>query len=353
MEILIQFSYPMGHETPWNTATVGDATFVCRKVVEEGAAPVHRCPGRGLLREQRLPVVAVFPKKGREWIAARSGHRTPPEADPGTEAKADAYSLAQCLGRRIRHGPLDPGTNRGGNPAALWGGLSPLPRLEAVARAGLVLPEARDQGAGERRGSDRALEALPVAAYKKKPKDLGAISSFSTRAGSSCFPTSVGPGHLKDRRRFCVVPDTGRRFRLSRPWLYRRTAGGWHSTPVSTPRRTSIPSWPPNSWDTCSKRCGDLSCFFGIAAISTRGRRSGSSSASIRACTPSGSRDILPSSTRRSGFGSCSKSPWPIVRQRICATSRAEFIVPSRGFASPRSCSGPASMLPICHGQDD
>lgn len=288
----------MGHETPWNSAAVGGAAPARHKVAEEGPAVVHRCPGPEFIREQRIPLVAGFPEERRQWAAARPRFGASPKADASAETKADAYSLAQCLGRRLRHGPLDPGPDRGSDQAALRGGLSPLPHLEALAWAGLVLPEARDQGAGERRRIHRALEALPVAAYKKKPKDLGPISSSSTRAGSSCFPTSVGPGPLRDRRRSCAVPDTGRRYRPSRPWRCRRAAGAWRFTPGSIPRRTSIRSWRPSSWDTCSKRSGGMLCFFGTAATSTRGRPSGSSSASIRACTPSGSRAILMSIER-------------------------------------------------------
>lgn len=174
----------MGHETPWNNATVGGAAPTCHKVVEGGPILIRRCPEPELIREQRLPLVAGFSGERHEWIAACPGFRTSSKADPGPEAKADAYPFTQCLGRRIRHGLVDTGPNRKCDSAALRSALSPLPHLEAVARSGLVLPEARNPGTGERRRSHRALEALPVAAYKKKPKDLGPISSFSTRAAS-------------------------------------------------------------------------------------------------------------------------------------------------------------------------
>lgn len=342
----------MEHETTWNSTAVGGAAPACHKAVEEGPVAVLRCPGPEFICEQRIPLVAGFSKERHERIATCPGFRTSLKADLGPEAKADAYPLAQCLGGRIRHGLVDLGADRGRDPATLRSALSSLPRLEAAAQYGLVLPEARNQGERERRGSHRALEALPVAPYKKKPNDLGPISSSSTKAASSCFPTSVGLGHPKDRRRFCAVPGTGRRFRPSRPWWCRRAVDAWRSTPGSIRRRTSIRFWRRDSWATCSKRCEGQSYFFGMVAASTKDRPSGSSFVGIGVCTRFASRATRLSSTLRSGSGSSSKTPWPTVRPRTCATSRAAFIVRSSGFASPRSCCGPASMLPISHGND-
>ena len=343
----------MGHETPWNNPRVGKTKTEGRKA-DEGRPFLIGCrPDVELLSKQRLSMVASVSEERRERIEAHPGFRPSPAVELSAEAQADADTLSQCVGRRILHGSVDPGPDRGGDPAAPWSELSPLPYLEAPSGPGLVLPEAQVQGPREERGRHRALETVSVAAYKKKPNDLGPISSSSTKAGSSSSRTSVGPGRRGAKRRFCAVPATGRSSRRSRPWWFRRAAGAWRSMPAFTPGRTSTRYSRPSSWATCSKPCVATLCFCGTAAANIRDCLSATSSGGICACIRSTSLAMPPSSIRRSGSGSWSRDPWPTARPRTFMNLRPSSTVRSSGCGNPKNCSGPASTPLSSHGNDE
>jgi hypothetical protein len=96
------------------------------------------------------------------------------------------------------------------------GALSPLARVEGLAKLALEPSGTGTPGHPARGTSHYALAALQVAGHKKKPEDLGPISRSLTKAAFGSSPRVVGPGPLRDRRRSSA---TATNMIASRRWL--------------------------------------------------------------------------------------------------------------------------------------
>lgn len=189
-----------------------------------------------------------------------------------------------------------------------------------------------------------------MAAYKKKPKNLGPIWYSSMRAAFFSSPTSFAPGPPGDRLLACVAPDAGPRFRPSLPSAFLPAGGASPSTPDSIAIRISdLRKWPGSSGN-CSNICAAPWSCSGIGGRRTKGLQPKSFCTDTIACTRTFSLAMLRSSTPMSSSGIISSEPWPTARLMIRLISSGSFIRRFKDCGSPRSCSGPASTPRISHG---
>lgn len=131
---------------------------------------------------------------------------------------------------RLYHGPLDPKTRGASDRGAVWHPLPLQPHVAPPSRIGLEHPEAGQARPGTGREGHRPLEALRLAAYKKRPNSLGPTWSFSTKAAFFWPRPSGEPGLPGAGRRSCAAQATGPRSRPSRlsrfpRWIFHRFPG--------------------------------------------------------------------------------------------------------------------------------
>jgi hypothetical protein len=218
------------------------------------------------------------------------------------------------------------------------GALSPLARVEGLAKLALELSGTGTPGHPARRTSHCALEALQVAGHKKKPEDLGPISRSSTRAAFCSSPCVVGPGRLRDRRR---SSSTATNMIASRRWLLSRCRPNastwgcmWPSSRLTSPRCT----WRPFCGRFCAT-CGATSSSSGIKGRFTRGLRLQRSGEPTLASISKSSRPTPPNSTLSSSSGTTLKG----TRRTACRATRGTSAAvcrptPAESGARRRNC---------------
>ena len=192
-----------------------------------------------------------------------------------------------------------------------------------------------------------------MAAYKKRPNDLGPRWFSSMKAAFCLFPASAGHGRPRAGRLCCDARDIGTRYRPFRRSACRPDAGAWRSTRGSTATRTSNPPRLSSSSGSSSSTCGVRWSFCGTTAPNTRAKLSGLSWKDTRAWRSSVSRVMRPSSTRTNTFGTILSAPWPTAPRPILGTSRASCIRRFNGSGNRRSFCGLASTLPAFLGGGD
>ena len=199
------------------------------------------------------------------------------------------------LGLRLSQRPLDFKENCVGNSKRIRGAVSPQSYLADPARRGVVLPGSRAACHSTRREGHRTLEALQVAAYKKKPKDLGPILFSWMKAASCLSPHAVARGGRGVARRSSTTVTS---MIASRHWLrfpYRPSTNTWACTCAFS--RTISRPWTRHSF--CVNCCNIFavrSFCFGIADAYTRARSSQKCSRIIRVYRLSGFPSMLPNS---------------------------------------------------------
>src|SRR3990172_8080743 len=201
MDIRWRLRYPMGHETPRNPRAAPDAT---------GAGHRPASVRQDLSINRRDPecfnqfggALGASPSQGwRESAPAQACAWASADADTATEAPLVAVAGQGAPVRRIYDRPVDPAAHRHADRETFRDTLSSRPCVAGDAGRGLDVSEAGAAGAATGRARHRALEDTGVAADKTKPKDLGPISSSSTKAASSSSLTSARPGRRSDRPR--------------------------------------------------------------------------------------------------------------------------------------------------------
>lgn len=251
---------------------------------------------------------------------------------------------------RILHGRVDPGPCTPEGRRAFRRTICLDQCLENTGRLRLVLPETGEACPGTGRESHRSMDALSVAAYKKKPKDLVPTWSFLTKAASFFCRTWSGPGLPKVKLPNCVVPVGEERFRLSPPSVFPPEGAGWRFMRGFTVARISNPRRSRGFSSICSSIFEGLSCFFGIPERRTKAGRLKMCSQSIRGFRSAISPDMPRSSTRRNMSGATSSMRWPTAPRRICGILSGLCIRRFRDCANPKSSSGDVFMVPVCPG---
>jgi hypothetical protein len=194
MEHFLFFRYTWGYETPRNPTTTGKAAPTSYPVVESRKTPVGCGPLAWSLQELCLPMVSSLQKEGAPRSSPPTDSRASCQVIQSPEEEACKTAAGWAPGLRLPDRPLDIEEDRTADPQILSHPVSSQPCLAVAFRDRVELPETRAPGFAKGRRRDRLLEALPVAPYKKTPKGLGPIWSFSMSPAFCSFPTSPVPG---------------------------------------------------------------------------------------------------------------------------------------------------------------
>ena len=349
MDIHCRIGYHEGNETPRKPRTTPNAKGTGRRPASgrQNLSINSRDPE---LVDKFSGALGPSPSQGRPGSApAQTGFRASADADAGAEAPPAAVAGKGLPVRRIFDGPVDLATHSQADRKIFRDALSSRPCVAGVAGTGLDLSEAGATSAATRRESHRALEEAGLAAYKKKPEDLGAISSSSMRAASSSSPTSARPGRRLGRLRSLSTAIDAIGFPLSPASPCPHPGNGSACTSVSTP--ATSPAWRLSGF--CATFCGICVarwCSFGTAA-----RFTGASLSAISSTNISGFMFIvfpptLQNSIRMSSSGPRQSTLSPMARRRTLPRSERNYAVLSTEFAGRKNCCGPASTLPISPG---
>ena len=349
MDINCRIRYHMGNETPWIPRATTDAKRAGHRPasVRQDLSINSRDPE--FLNKFGGTLGAGSSQGWIESVATQTCSWTSAAAGATTEAPTLAVADKGFPVRRIYDGPLDPSAHIQVDRETFRDTLPSRPRVAGDAGLGMDLSEAGAAGFAAGRESHRSLEEKHLAAFKKKPENLGPISSFSTRAASSSSLTSVKPGRPSGRLRFSSRTISGIGFPSSpaSPCPHPENV----SDCISASTRATSQAW--RSSDSCATFCGTCVarwCFSGMAAQST-----GASSSEISFATISDFKFIvfppmLQNSIQMSSSGPRQNTLSPTVLPRTLQRSERSCAVLSTEFAGPRNCCGPASTPLVSHG---
>jgi len=133
--------------------------------VARGLVAHRNQPGSGRGTVDGLSVAIARPGKRSFDRTLRPQART--ERPPASATGEDFGAWRRCL--RFRHGGLDRQAHRAGHPRAVRHSVSLQVDSSLVARLGLELAEAAEEGQRAQRRGRRALGAMQMAEDKKKP----------------------------------------------------------------------------------------------------------------------------------------------------------------------------------------
>jgi len=341
--------YPQMHETIRQPRATGEATPAGHSVAAIRRTSVGSGSEAGVFQEFRLPLERCVPDERDPRASSEAHSRSPFPVVPGPEGTLGQDASEGGSGSRIPDRSLDASANRRGDRQAVPRPIPSQPCLETDAGVGLEQPEAGAPGPATGRRRDRALEAVPLAEYKKTPGGWERTWSSSTRVGSSSSRILSGPGLPGDGRR---MPDTGTSRATSRPSARCRSlpgSGTWRSTCAC--RIAASTGWM--SGVSCAICCGisgaRWSCS-GTGGPFTGVGRCRHSWPGIPEFTRNTSRPTLRNSTRRNSSGAKATAAWPTDPRQMWWNCAGRSSPPFVESAAPSSCSGPVSMPRTCRG---
>ncbi len=349
MDIHCRICYLVGHETPRKFRAAPNAK-------EAGHRPAS--VWQNLPINSRDPecfnkfggALGSSPSQGwPESAPAQAGSWASTDAGAATEAPPVTVAGKGFPVRRLYDRPVDPAAYSQADQEIFRDTLSSRPCVAGDAGLGLDLSDTGAAGSATRRESHRALEETRLAASKKKPENLGPISSSSTKADSSSFLMSARPGRRSERPRFSSIATNGIGFPSSPASPCPRPGSVSDCTFVST--RSTSPAWRSSA--SCATSCGicvDRWCSFGTAAPFTGASSSEISFASISGFMSTGSRPMPRNSIRMNLSGPRPSTLCPMVRHQTSPRLGYSCADLSTAFAGPNGYCGPASTPPICRG---
>lgn len=257
----------MGHETKRKSKTIGSAALRSdRHAAFRKNLPL--CSGQ---------LASVF-EFGRALVSDLSKERTNRYPEPSAMGKAifvDGFPKGEVKkevaerrsGSRTHHRLMDAETDRGADSKGFRYSLYPCGGMEASPqRFSLELSKAGTTRFAEGREGHRRLEKQELAAYKKKPKNLGPIWRFSTKAGSCSSRWFVGVGHRQVRRRFCDTVTVMIKYPPSAALPYPPAADVLDF--ISDSMRITLPAAKSSLFcDICFAICADMLYSFGMAVL--------------------------------------------------------------------------------------
>lgn len=337
------------HETLWNRTAVGKAAPAGHPAVKSGQKSVGS--GTGLKRICKLGVslVANISREGFQRATPKSHSRASSQAIQVPEDSVGEVASEGPPGSRLSDRPMDLKAGSQSNRPRVWGSISPLPRLEAPDKPEVELSETRAPSVGKGRRRNCSLEALPLAPYKKKPKDLGPIWFSSMNLGFCLFPMSPVLGHPKGRPLSFIISISKTEFLPSVVFRCPLKEGAW-------PFIFGFAHAISQDWMfvLSSKACLNTSAVqwfcCGIEGPSTAGRKSSNFFLVIRDCTFITFPPTHRNSIRQNMFGLRLTVPSATVRRRTLRSSKECSEIQCGGYEAPKSSFGPVSMLPIYHG---
>jgi hypothetical protein len=317
MEHLHYFCYNMGHETPWIPGGAGEAPSTGHRVAERRQGHSFSCSAfGGSIQELRFSMVSRLPR-GRVQGPSFEG-------DPGTasqvimdrETRVSGAAFGGPSGRRLSDRSLDLEAGRSNHLQALSHPVSPESCVAVASGDGMELSETRAPGVTKGRQRDCPLEGLPVAAYKKRPKDVGPIWSCLMSRASCSFQTFGALGLRKGKPPSSITSTNRTGFPRSVPCRYPQSESGWlfifgFGDGIS-------PVW---MFGLSSRGCSDISgdpwSCCGIGPPFTAERKLNSALSGIQESMWNTFRPMPPSLIRLNTFGTRLTEPCPTVLQRI------------------------------------
>ena len=194
MDIFLQLWHSGVRETRRHCTTItgaahqGGGAFKTRPLVSSCG------PYGSVLFEFGGPLDAIFPAQGQGWLETSPHAWTSAGNETAPAERVDRSVKGRSAGRRLRHRNVDRPPRGRANPPALGHRVSSGACMESAGGVGLELPETRTAGPATQREKNPAVEADPMAAYKKKPARCGRIWSSWMRAGFCLFRRCSAPG---------------------------------------------------------------------------------------------------------------------------------------------------------------
>jgi len=342
----------MGHETPWIPRGTGKAPSTSHCPAEERQYnPFVRSACSGSIQELRFSMVPRVPGGRIQGPSFKGDSRTSSQALSEREGDPNRAAFVRPASCRVSDRPLDLETDCPNHPQAFWHPVSSESRMAAASGNGMELPETRTPGFTKERERNCALEGLPVAPYKKKPKNLGPIWSSLMSRTSCSFQTSVAPGLRKEKPRSSTTSTNRTGFPPSMLCRCRQNGNAWHFISVSGGGILTV--WMfVLSLEGCSNSSGDPSSCCGIGERSTGVKKSNSFSLNIPGFIWNIFRPMPLNLTRPNMFGIRLTALFPIVRQRAWANSKQCCKTQYDGSGDHQGSFGLASLLPISLGED-
>ena len=243
----------MGYETPRNRAAAGKAAPAGDPAAKSAQESVGRGTSSKCFCEFGVPLVSGLPSQGPARPTTPTHSWTSTQALPIPEAQVGEGASEGTAGCGLSDRSLDLTAGGRGDQGAFRGGLSPLPRLEASIKPGMELSETGAPGTPKGRRINRSLEALPLAPYKKKPKDLGPIWSSWMNLAFCSFPISPAPGPRKGKHPFCTISTSSTGFLRSALWRCLLNEDAWPY--ISSFAPAILPAW---MFEPSSKTCSGI-----------------------------------------------------------------------------------------------
>ena len=342
----------MGYETPWIPRGTGEAPSA-RSRVAEGRQDdsVGRGTFSGSIQELRFPMVPRVPGGRIQGSSFKGDPGTSSQTVPNRASQPVGDPSVRSTGCRIPDRPLDLEAYCPNHSQALWRSVPPQSCMAVASGNELELSEARTPGFAEERESDCPLEGLPMAPYKKRPKDLGPIWSSSMSLASCLFPTFVVRGLRRGKPRCSITFTNSTEFPRSMPCRSLRNANGWRF--ISGSGSATLTGW---MFGLFSKSCSSISgapwfCC-GTGGPSIGAKKSSGFLSTIRGFIWNTFRPMLPSLTPLNMSGTRPTALFPIPRLRTWPNSRQCFETRYDGSGDHQDSFGLASLLPIFLGED-
>ena len=352
MDIFNPIDYAGRHETSWKPQPVGAASPTGHPTAEEGPNHVG-CGGAARVFSQFRGAMASNLPAGwaqRPGSSAHSGPTAPAISSPQEAIATPARSWA--LGSRVFHRSVDAGTHRPTDPAAFPSAVCHLSSVEDSAGPGMELPEAGASGAPAQRKRHRPLEAIRLAAYKKRPSAWELTSRSSTRVGSRSRRPLSGRGPRWVKLLSSTIGLSKTSSLSSALWWSPRASGDWRSISIVRSEPSTVWMFEP-SVVLCFGTSGVRWSWSGIGAPSTSAKRCKCTCSNIRESTPTTSRPMRRNSIPLNTFGTRRIARWPTTPRMIWPNCAANSGSPSADCAVHNGCFGLASMLPSSLGNAD
>ena len=204
------------HETMWKPQTIGEAPPTRDSITERGQKSFRSSEKSRLIDQLSNSLAGSLQKERGCGLIAIARTRSPLQTHRATKEATDGIAIERGAGDGIWNRHLDDTTGEKNNQTGVWGNLSRQPFVAVFDRVGMELAEAGVPGKGKKRKSNRALEAVPVAAYKKKTKNSVRIFSLLMKPVACLSRQSAILGRCEERPLSCDIVIAGIEFRLYR-----------------------------------------------------------------------------------------------------------------------------------------
>lgn len=206
----------MMYETIWKPQTIGEAPPTRDSIAERGQKSFRDSKESRFFDQFSHALAGRLQEERRRGIVALACARSPLQTYRATKEATDGIAIERGAGDGLWNRPLDDTAGKKNNQAGVWGNLSRQPFVAFFDRVGMELAETGGPGKGKKRKSNRTLEAVPVAAYKKSPRSSWRIFSLLMKPVACLSRQFAKPGRCEDRRPFYGIVIDGIGFQLYR-----------------------------------------------------------------------------------------------------------------------------------------